>query len=66
METHYELNKHIVSSSELAQEPFQSSHRNYKSDETSTDIKDFKYVSEWVSEWLSLTAFLEQRTARSI
>ena len=21
---------------------------------------------EWVSEWLSLTAFLEQRTARSI
>ena len=25
-----------------------------------------KQTSEWVSEWLSFTAFLEQRTARSI
>ena len=37
-----------------------------RNDLESPSIETIWVECEWVSEWLSLTAFLEQRTARSI
>ena len=38
------LNRRIISSCELAQEPLQSLHINYQCNEISIDIKDLKFV----------------------
>ena len=46
------LNRRFVSSSELAQEPLQSSRRKYQSNETSTDIiKDSKFEDHLYIDW---------------
>ena len=44
------LNRLIVFSSELSQEPLQVSHRNHPY-ETSTDIKDSKFVDHLYIDW---------------
>ena len=45
------LNRRIVSSFELAQEPLQSLHINYQCNETSIDIKDSKFVDHLYIDW---------------
>ena len=45
------LNRRIVSSCELAQEPLQSLHINYQCNETSIDIKDSKFVDHLYIDW---------------
>ena len=44
-------NRCIVSSSELTQGPLSCSHRNRESNDTSTDIKDSKFVDYLYIEW---------------
>ena len=45
------LNRRIVSSCELAQEPLQSLHINYQCNEISIDIKDSKFVDHLYIDW---------------
>ena len=45
------LNRRIVSSCELAQEPLQSLHINYQCNEISIDIKGLKFVDHFYIDW---------------
>ena len=45
------LNRRILTSFELAQEPLQSLHINYQINETSTDVKDSKFVDHLYIDW---------------
>ena len=45
------LNRRVVSSCELAQEPLQSLYIYYQCNETSTDVKDSKFVDHLYIDW---------------